>query len=84
MTKENFNDSWHKECLKGGVLTIPDNLTELSGWEFHGCEDIRIMLMKSSLTKILVKKIILLRIAHIMFLLLFLMDASIYSKISNE
>lgn len=47
MTKEYFNDNWHKECLKGGVLTIPDNLTELSGWEFHGCEDIRKVILPS-------------------------------------
>ena len=115
MTKEYFNDNWHKECLKGGVLTIPDNLTELSGWEFHGCEDIRKVILPSygidiadevfcdcvNLEEVenfpptyhvdeefidedTGEKIILLRIAHTMFLLLFLRDASIYSKISNE
>lgn len=48
MTEEYFYDNWYKECLKGGVLTIPDNLTELSGWKFHGCEDIRKVILPAT------------------------------------
>ena len=36
MTKEYFYDNWYKECLKGGVLTIPDNLTEFLVGNFMG------------------------------------------------
>lgn len=41
MTEEQFHKNWREECLKDGVLTIPDCVTELSERMFCGCEEIR-------------------------------------------
>lgn len=48
MTKEQFYKSWREECLKDGVLTILESVTELSERMFCGYEEIRKVVLPAS------------------------------------
>lgn len=48
MTEEQFYKKWLEECLKDGVLTIPDCVTELSERMFCGCEEIRMVVLPAN------------------------------------